>query len=48
MGQLATAKDKAALLQEVNALRQRMKVGTRAVLVLQLIALVTMAIAHYI
>lgn len=48
MGQLATAKDKAALMQEVTALRQRMKIGTRAVLLLQVIALVLMAIGHYI
>ena len=48
MGQLATAKDKTALMQEVNALRQRMKIGTRAVLLLQLIALVLMALGHYI
>jgi uncharacterized membrane protein len=48
MGQMATAKDKTALLQEVNTLRQRMKIGTRLVLVLQVIALVTMAIGHYI
>jgi len=48
MGQLATAKDKAAVMQEVTALRQRMKVGTRVVLLLQVIALVLMAVGHYI
>ena len=48
MGQLASAKDKTALMQEVAALRQRMKIGTRAVLLLQAIALVLMAVGHYI
>src|SRR5262245_29907886 len=46
--QMATATDKAAVMQQVTQLRQRMKTGTRIVLVLQVIALVTMAIGHYI
>jgi len=50
MGQIAKAPDaqKGALLQEAAGLRERMKTFGMVVLLLQLVALVLMAIAHYI
>ena len=39
---------KAALLQRVPPLRHRMKIGSRAVVALQMLALVLMAIGHYV
>jgi hypothetical protein len=51
MGQVATTTDAAAknaLLGQATALRQRIKSASKVVLLLQLIALVLMAIGHYI
>lgn len=51
LGQVATLSDgaeKKTLLQQVDALRQRMKSFGAVVLVLQVIALVLMALGHYV
>ena len=39
---------KDALMQQVRALQRRMKTGSRVVIVLQTIALVLMAVGHYV
>ena len=51
LGQAAGMSDgpaKAALLQLVSPLRQRVKLGSRAVIALQMIALILMTIGHYV
>ena len=50
MGQLASAPEaqKGPLLQEANSLREKMKSFGRIVLLLQVVALVLMALGHYI
>jgi hypothetical protein len=50
MGQMASASEaqKGALLQEANTLRGKMKSFGRIVLLLQVVALVLMALGHYI
>jgi hypothetical protein len=50
MGQLSTLPDaqKGAVIQDVDALRQRMKSFGLVVVILQVIALTTMAVGHYV
>jgi len=51
MGQAAGMTDgpaKSTLLQTASGLHRRMKVGSRVVIVLQLIALILMAVGHYV
>lgn len=51
MGQavnMAEGPAKGALFQQANALRRRMKIGSRVVIALQSVALVLMALGHYV